>query len=111
MPHHRGDQRDQHQAGPQQPQPAQPARWRWSCSRDGDRFRGRRHFVGCRRGFTIAGLANFRDQAIPLARDGDDVPAVLRGFAEGFAQQKDVLGEIRFFDVGIWPHRLHQLFF
>ena len=44
-----------------------------------------------------------------MLRDGFDVLVGIGASAEGFANRKHVVGEIRLFNRGVWPNRLHQL--
>src|ERR1700681_4696598 len=58
-----------------------------------------------------ANLPNLRNETIIKRGDGFDVSRAVSPILQCFAQRRDMLGEIRFFDEGIRPYLSQQFIF
>ena len=54
---------------------------------------------------------HFLGKAVAAAGNGDDVAMVAGGAGQGFAQDEDVLRQVRLLDEGVGPDGLHQIIF
>src|SRR5262247_1957283 len=96
--------------------------WFWSCSDlTPVQFFIRFLFLNHSLNFNLLGrqeisrffalLMRFADKAVAATRNRLDIVTPIRAFTESFSEQVDVLCEVAFFDHGIGPDELHQLFF